>query len=57
MCDADGPKVANAVYHALFESDYLDLDDIPYALDSAVEALRRSGVEASRWALFMHMGA
>jgi CHAT domain-containing protein len=56
MHDEDGPKVARRVYEALFERDSLDLDDIPYALDEAVQALRHAGVPASRWALFMHMG-
>jgi hypothetical protein len=56
MYDADGPKVARTVYEILFQKDHLDLDDVPYALDEAVQSLRSSGVENSRWALFMHMG-
>jgi hypothetical protein len=56
MHDADGPVIARSVYDALFKNAYFDLDDIPYALDEAVEALRKSGVPAARWALFMHMG-
>jgi hypothetical protein len=56
MHDEDGPKVARHVYEALFRSSQLDLDDIPYALDEAVQALRTAGTPASRWALFMHMG-
>jgi hypothetical protein len=44
------------MYDALFKHDDLDLDDIPYALDDAVQALRRSGVPAARWALYMHIG-
>jgi hypothetical protein len=56
MHDEDGPKVADRLYEVLFKKDSLDLDDIPYALDDAVQVLRRGGVPASRWALFMHMG-
>jgi hypothetical protein len=57
MCDEDGPMLARHFYNTLFERDLVDLDDIAYALDEAVHALRRSGVAASRWAPFMHMGA
>jgi hypothetical protein len=56
MSDEDGPQLAHRVYQALFERDQIDLDDIPYALDVAVQALRSAGVPARRWALFMHMG-
>jgi hypothetical protein len=56
MHDDDGPRFAQAVYEALFRSETFDLDDVPYALDEAVAALRTAGVPAERWALFMHMG-
>jgi hypothetical protein len=56
MNDEDGPKLASRFYEALFTGERLDLDDVPYALDGAVDALRTSGVSARRWALFMHMG-
>jgi hypothetical protein len=56
MSDEDGPRLARRVYEVLFEREQLDLDDIPYALDAAVQALRSGGVPARRWALFMHMG-
>jgi hypothetical protein len=56
MSDEDGPQLAHRVYKVLFEQEQLDLDDIPYALDAAVQALRSAGVPARRWALFMHMG-
>jgi hypothetical protein len=56
MSDEDGPKVAKGMYERLFKQDQLDLDDIPYALDDAVRALRKEGVPAKRWALYMHMG-
>jgi hypothetical protein len=56
MCDEDGPKVARHFYNSLFERYQVDLDDIAYAHDEAVQALRRSGVPAARWAPFMHIG-
>jgi hypothetical protein len=56
MCDKDGPKVARQFYSSLFEKDQVDLDDIAYALDDAVQVLRESKVPASRWASFMHIG-
>jgi hypothetical protein len=56
MNDDDGPNVARRVYERLFREDRLQLDDVPYALDDAVHMLRDSGVPASRWALFVHMG-
>jgi hypothetical protein len=56
MNDQDGPRLARRFYEVLFEREQLDLDDIPYALDAAVQALRNAGVPARRWALFMHMG-
>jgi hypothetical protein len=56
MHDEDGPKLAAHFYQALFEKETLDLDDIAYALDEAVQELRAQGVPTERWALFMHMG-
>jgi hypothetical protein len=56
MCDKDGPKVARQFYSSLLEKDQVDLDDIAYALDDAVQVLRKSNVPASRWASFMHIG-
>jgi hypothetical protein len=56
MHDEDGPKVARKIYEALFRCEAFDLDDVPYALDEAVQALRKAGVPAQRWAPFMHMG-
>jgi hypothetical protein len=56
MYDEDGPEVARAIYEALFRSEAFNLDDVPYALDETVQALRKAGVPAQRWALFMHMG-
>jgi hypothetical protein len=56
MSDEDGPRLAHLFYEVLFEREQIDLDDIPYALDAAVQILRSDGVPARRWALFMHMG-
>jgi hypothetical protein len=57
MDDEDGPQVAEWVYQALVSSPQFDLDDIAYALDDATSRLRASGVPASRWSVFIHMGA
>jgi hypothetical protein len=57
MNDADGPRMAQWFYEALLEKEVIELDDIPYALDSAVQYLRQSGAPASRWATYMHWGA
>jgi hypothetical protein len=56
MHDEDGPRLARRFYESLFAQEILDLDDIAYALDEAVQHLRNQGVPAQRWALFMHMG-
>jgi hypothetical protein len=56
MSDQDGPTAATSVYRSLFESDYLDLDDIAYALDDAIGELRTSGAPSTRWAPFVHIG-
>jgi hypothetical protein len=57
MYDRDGPMVAQWFYKALLENEMIDLDDIPYALDTAVQNLRQTGVPPARWATFMHLGA
>jgi hypothetical protein len=57
MCDDDGPKMAKWFYEALLENEMIHFDDIPYALDMAVQKLRKTGVSASRWATYMHWGA
>jgi hypothetical protein len=56
MSDEDGPRLARRFYEVLFEREQIVLDDIPYALDAAVQTLRSAGALARRWALFMHMG-
>jgi hypothetical protein len=58
MRDIDGPLVMTAIYEQLFngESEYLHPDDIAYALDDAVQELRRRGAHPTRWAPFIHLG-
>jgi hypothetical protein len=57
MQDEDGPVVAERVYAALCRNDGLDPNDIPYALDEAVQELRKLGLPVLRWAPFVHIGA
>jgi hypothetical protein len=57
MNDTDGPQLAKLFYERLFSADIITLDAIPYALDHAVNELRKSGVPPERWATFIHMGA
>jgi len=58
MNDQDGPTVANVVYETLFagESEFLDPDDVAYALDAAVLELRQAGVPPDRWGPYIHIG-
>jgi hypothetical protein len=56
MADVDGPVVAKSFYDTLFSEESFDLDDVPYALDVAVQSLRQNKVPPRRWALFVHMG-
>ena len=57
MYDQDGPQLAEWVYEYLLRNDTFDLDDVPYALDEAVQRLRKKGVTVRRWATFVHIGA
>jgi hypothetical protein len=57
MFDTDGPRMVQWFYETLLESEAMELDDIPYALDSAVQRLRKSGAPPRRWATYMHWGA
>ncbi|EIN11195.1 hypothetical protein PUNSTDRAFT_28588, partial [Punctularia strigosozonata HHB-11173 SS5] len=58
MEDVDGPLIATLVYKELFRAGktYLDPDDVPYALDAAIQELRRAHPEPSRWAPYVHLG-
>jgi hypothetical protein len=57
MGDEDGPTVARRVYATLFAQESVNAEDVPYALDAAVQELRSAGVSPSRWATFIHLGA
>jgi hypothetical protein len=56
MDDVDGPFIAKRVYSAIFKDGHLDLGVVPWALDNAVRELRESGVPATRWATYIHLG-
>jgi hypothetical protein len=58
MEDVDGPMIAKSVYKYIFESegDYINPDDVAYALDMAVQHLRRLHPDPSRWAPYIHLG-
>lgn len=58
MGDVDGPVIAKKVYEEIFagDSEYLDPDSIPYALDAATRELRAKGLHFSRWAPYVHIG-
>ncbi|KAE9392588.1 hypothetical protein BT96DRAFT_967389 [Gymnopus androsaceus JB14] len=58
MNDQDGPTVADAVYGQLFagDSEYLNPNDIPYAVDAAVLKLKQAGIPPVRWAPYIHIG-
>jgi hypothetical protein len=56
MYDQDGPQIARWVYESLLSQEKISLDDIPYALDEAVQKLRQNGASAQHWATFMHIG-
>lgn len=57
MYDEDGPRMAQWFYETLLQKETIDLSDIPYALDAAVQRLREMGASPYRWATFMHLGA
>jgi hypothetical protein len=57
MGDVDGPTIAESVYEELFQNDELDPNVIPYALDDAVQKLRKHRISPHRWATFVHIGA
>jgi hypothetical protein len=60
MRDLEGPDVAESIYSALFkeddDSEFLNPDDVPYALDDAVQNLRKTGLDPSFWATYVHIG-
>jgi hypothetical protein len=60
MGDLDGLVIAESIYSSLFspnkDSEFLDPNDVPYALDEAVQKLRKSGLNPSFWATYIHIG-
>jgi hypothetical protein len=56
MGDEDGPTIARKVYATLFAQDSVSAEDVPYALDAAVQELRSAGLPPTRWATFIHLG-
>jgi hypothetical protein len=58
MEDVDGPVIARHVYKELFDGneEFLDPDKVPYALDAAIQQLRKDHPEPSRWASYIHLG-
>lgn len=59
MNDEDGPSVASTVYGELLKGrpQTIAAEDIPYALDTAVQKLRRQGLPSHRWAPYIYIGA
>jgi hypothetical protein len=58
MGDIDGPRIARTVYQELMKKDAIGMDDIPYALATAVDQLKREpGISPYRWAPYVHIGA
>jgi hypothetical protein len=58
MADVDGPRIAKSLYENVFEggSEYIDPDNIAYALDAAVRHLRHETGNPMRWAPYIHLG-
>lgn len=56
MNDVDGPFIAERIYKHMFQAGYLDMSEVAYAVDHAVQELRETGVSASRWATYVHFG-
>jgi hypothetical protein len=58
MGDEDGPRIAKSLYHDIFKSDseYINPDDIAYALDAAVRSLQQETNDPMRWAPYIHLG-
>jgi hypothetical protein len=58
MEDVDGPRIAKSLYEEVFngDSDYINPDDIAYALDAAVRHLRYDEKDPRRWAPYIHLG-
>jgi hypothetical protein len=58
MSDADGPDMAQWFYEDLLSNEEIGADAVAYALDVAVEKLRKKIPHApEQWAPYIHMGA
>jgi hypothetical protein len=57
MSDEDGPAMAEWFYEDLMSNETVDADAVAYALDSAVQKLRKKEPSPKRWAQFVHLGA
>jgi hypothetical protein len=58
MGDVDGPMIAKSLYDDVFndDSEYINPDNIAYALDRAVVRLRHDVKDPTRWAPYIHLG-
>jgi hypothetical protein len=58
MEDVDGLRIAKSLYEEVFKggTEYIDPDDIAYALDVAVRRLRDEVKDPMRWAPYIHLG-
>jgi hypothetical protein len=58
MEDVDGPRISKSLYEEIFnvDSEYINPDDIAYALDAAVRCLRDEKRDPRRWATYIHLG-
>jgi hypothetical protein len=58
MQDIDGPRTSESIYEEVFrgDSEYINPDDVAYALDAAVRRLRHEVKDPMRWAPYIHMG-
>jgi hypothetical protein len=58
MEDVDGPTIAKSLYEDVVkdDSEYINPDDIAYALDAAVRRLQHEVRNPMRWAPYIHLG-
>jgi hypothetical protein len=56
MDDIDGPFMAERIYRRIFQDGTFNMSAVPDAVDDVVRELRESGVPASRWATYVHIG-
>jgi hypothetical protein len=58
MEDVDGPWIVQSWYEDVFkgDSEYINPDDIAYALDVVVSRLRLEVKNPIRWAPYIHLG-